>query len=59
MLDEKRRRSVVQLKIDLEDLAFAFENTAYDHPYFLDLETGEIVMVPMTLAANWKKSTKN
>lgn len=32
-------------KFNLEELAFAFENTGYEHQHFLDLETGDIVMV--------------
>lgn len=34
-----------RLKIDLTELAYAFENSDWETDYFLDLETGKIVMV--------------
>jgi hypothetical protein len=34
-----------QLKLDLEELAFAFENWGYEHEYYLDLETGALVLL--------------
>jgi hypothetical protein len=36
----ERRKS---LRIDLEELCSAMEDTAYEHRYYLDLETGEII----------------
>ncbi|MCC7165698.1 MAG: hypothetical protein IT331_24585 [Anaerolineae bacterium] len=44
-LDEPTGQSLRLLKIDLDELAFAFENTGYELEYFLDLETGETAMV--------------
>ncbi len=34
-----------KLKVDLEELAFALNNHSWENPYFLDLETGAIVLV--------------
>lgn len=34
-----------RLKINLSELAYAFENSDWETDYFLDLETGKIVMV--------------
>jgi hypothetical protein len=34
-----------RLKIDLAELAYAFENSDWETDYFLDLETGKIIMV--------------
>ena len=39
-MDEKRA-----LKIDLEDLCLAMENSSYDLDYYLDLETGEVIFI--------------
>jgi Uncharacterised protein family (UPF0158) len=45
MLGQPEKRPLRQLKLDLDELAFAFENWRYEHQYYLDLETGEVVMV--------------
>jgi len=39
-MDEKRA-----LKIDLEDLCLAMENSSYDLDYYLDQETGEVIFI--------------
>ena len=39
-MDEKR-----VLKIDLDELCLAMENSSYECDYYLDLETGEIVFI--------------
>ncbi len=33
------------LKIDLDELCSAMENSSYEHEYYLDLETGEILFL--------------
>lgn len=33
------------LKIDLDELCSAMENSSYEHNYYLDLSTGEIVLI--------------
>ena len=33
------------LKIDLDELCSAMENSSYEHKYYLDLETGEILFL--------------
>ena len=33
------------LHIDLDELCDAMENSSYEHEYYLDLETGEILFV--------------
>lgn len=38
---EKRKT----LKIDLDELCSAIEDSSYEHEYYLDLETGEILFV--------------
>ncbi len=38
-MNEKR------LKIDLDDLTMAMEESSYEHEYFLDLQTGEILLI--------------
>ncbi len=38
-MNEKR------LKIDIEDLTMAMEESSYEHEYFLDLQTGEILLI--------------
>ena len=42
MNDEPSRRKV---RVDLEELRFAMEDASYEHRYFLDTETGEMVLV--------------
>jgi hypothetical protein len=32
----------IQLPIDLQELCFAFEDSSYDHRYFLDVQTGAV-----------------
>jgi len=39
-MDEKRA-----LKINLDDLCLAMENSSYECDYYLDLETGEIIFI--------------
>jgi hypothetical protein len=34
-----------QLKVDLADLTFAFENASYEAEQYLDLETGQVILV--------------
>lgn len=38
-MNEKR------LKIDIEDLTMAMEESSYEHEYFLDLRTGEMLLI--------------
>jgi hypothetical protein len=38
---EQRKR----LKIDLDELCYALENNSFEQDYYLDLETGEILMI--------------
>ena len=33
------------LKIDLDELCSAMEDSSYEHEYYLDLETGEILLI--------------
>src|SRR6266566_2280678 len=42
MKDEQPRRTV---QVDLEELRFAMEDASYEHRYFLDTETGEVILV--------------
>ena len=42
MNDEQPRRTV---RVELEELRFAIEDASYDHRYFLDTETGELILV--------------
>jgi hypothetical protein len=42
MNDERPRRKV---RVDLQELRFALEDASYDHRYFLDTETGELILV--------------
>ena len=42
MNDERPKRKV---RVDLEELRFALEDGSYEHRYFLDTETGEVILV--------------
>jgi Uncharacterised protein family (UPF0158) len=42
MNDEQPRRTV---QVDLEELQFAMEDASFEHRYFLDTETGEVILV--------------
>lgn len=42
MNDERPRRKV---RVDLQELRFAMEDASYEHRYFLDTETGELILV--------------
>jgi hypothetical protein len=42
MNDEQPRRTV---QVDLEELRFAMEDASFEHRYFLDTETGEVILV--------------
>ena len=42
MNDERSRRKV---RVDLQELRFAMEDATYEHQYFLDTETGEVIVV--------------
>ena len=42
MNDEQPRRNV---RADLEELRFAMEDASYEHRYFLDTETGDVIFV--------------
>ena len=42
MNDEQPRRKV---RVDLEELRFAMEDASYEHRYFLDTETGDVILV--------------
>ena len=42
MNDERFRRKV---RVDLKELRFAMEDATYEHQYFLDTETGEVILV--------------
>ncbi len=46
MNDERPRRKV---RVDLQELRFALEDASYEHRYFLDTETGELILVSETL----------
>jgi len=39
--DEQPRRKV---RVDLQELRFAIEDTSYEHRYFLDTETGDVIL---------------
>ncbi len=41
MNDEQPRRKV---RVDLEELRFAMEDASYEHRYFLDTETGDVIL---------------
>ena len=34
-----------KLKVDLEELALALDDTAYEHSHYLDLQTGELILL--------------
>ena len=40
-----RRRPTRRLKVDLVDLAAAFDNASWEMSYFLDLETGRVILI--------------
>jgi uncharacterized protein UPF0158 len=40
--EEQPRRKV---RVDVEQLRFAFEDASYEHRYFLDTETGDVILV--------------
>jgi len=40
--DEQPRRKV---RLDLEELRFAMEDVSCEHRYFLDTETGEVILI--------------
>lgn len=40
-----------QLPVDLDELALAFENASYEMSYYLDLETGETVLVTQEISS--------
>jgi hypothetical protein len=40
--DEQSRPTV---RVDFEELRFAMEDASYEHQYFLDTETGEVILV--------------
>jgi hypothetical protein len=42
MSDERTNRKV---RVDLEELRFAMEDATYEHQYFLETETGEVILV--------------
>ncbi len=42
MNDEQPRR---RIRVDLQDLRFAMEDASYEHRYFLDTETSEVILV--------------
>jgi hypothetical protein len=42
MSDEQSRRRV---RVDFEELRFAMEDASYEHQYFLDTETGEVILI--------------
>src|SRR3982074_712361 len=42
MNDERSRRKV---RVDLQELRFAMEDATYEHQYFLDTQTGEVILV--------------
>ena len=41
MNDGQPRRTV---RVDLDELRFAIEDASYDHRYFLDTETGDVIL---------------
>lgn len=46
MRETSRSGEKKRLKVELSGLAEAFENASWEHHYFLDLETGQVVMLP-------------
>lgn len=40
-----RRDTVIEIKIDWEDLAEAFEESQYSKDYYIDLQTGDIFCI--------------
>lgn len=36
-----------QVKLDLAELEYAFDNASWTMSYFLDIETGEVVVIPV------------
>jgi hypothetical protein len=45
MSDERPRRKV---RVDLQELRFAMEDATYEHKYFLDTHTGEVILIAET-----------
>jgi hypothetical protein len=45
MNDELFRRKV---RVDLQELRFAMEDATYEHKYFLDTHTGEVILIAET-----------
>src|SRR2546428_13044817 len=44
-VDNLRRRPTRRLKVDLVELAAAFDNGNWEMSYFLDLETGRVILI--------------
>ena len=42
MNDQQSRPTV---RVDFEELRFAMEDASYEHQYFLDTETGEVILI--------------
>jgi hypothetical protein len=34
-----------KVRVDLQELRFAMEDASYEHQYFLDTETGDVILV--------------
>jgi hypothetical protein len=39
-----------KVKVDMTELAFALDNSSYEMRYYLDLETGEVILIPAEFA---------
>ena len=51
---EKRR-----LKVDMDGLELAFDDRSGEHSHYLDLETGQVVVLfTDEIRASWRRSTK-
>lgn len=45
MLPQKENKPLRKLNVDMPELIFALENASYEMDHFLDVETGEVIMV--------------
>ena len=52
MNDEQSRRKV---RVDLEELRLAMEDASYEHHYFLDTGTGDVILVSEFLGSGDRK----
>jgi hypothetical protein len=40
-MEQRKRR----LQVDLDELCYALDDSSYEHDYYLDLETGELLLL--------------